>query len=804
MTTSENPRNHLGDAVSPYLRSHAGNPVDWFPWGEAAFDEARRRGVPLLVSIGYSTCHWCHVMARESFADPLLAAQLNERFVAIKVDREEHPEVDSVYLTAAGAFTRNLGWPLNVFVTPEGRAFYAGTYWPPVAVDGHPAFADVLDAVHEAWTERHDEVLDTADRLAAAIAASTSVATREQGPADSGAAAEAGAAGVAGATADAGFSAVIDELLGYEDAEFGGFGSAPKFPVAPVLGFLLGSGEDRAVQLAQRTLTTMAASELRDPVEGGFFRYSTQRDWSDPHYERMLYDNALLLDAYTTAWAQTGQDVLREAAEGIAHFLLTVLQLPSGGFASAQDSESTVDGRRVEGGYYRLDAAARAEQTPPALDEKVLAGWNGLAIGALAHAALVFDRPTWTLAAQHAADHLLAVHVLPTPPAAVDGTGEHTLPTPPAAGDGNGENEPPAPPAPPGARGGDGGGAPSGVSRSGSPAPTDSHAPGSSGGGGVRLVRASIEGRLSSAASTPEDYGMLAEGLLRLASTTGSLRYAEAGRMLVEALAAAGFRAPGGGDPLLAAQGMLVELDPSEGAYPSGTSATAGALLLLHGLTGERRHREAARALLAPLAAQAAAQPISFGRTLELLSSLSRPAEQLVLIEPDPTTDPAELIEPDPTTDPTELAGPDSAAHPAESPEPAGAATRDTAVDEDHARSEAEVPREGDTASEAEALREAVRRRTGALVARAGETEARLLADAGFELFAERTARGSRPTAYLCLDFVCRLPTTTARDLAPTPRAASDPGAIVHDHPHPHPHAASDPDGGPGATVHSP
>ncbi|MFB2582284.1 thioredoxin domain-containing protein [Herbiconiux sp. P15] len=705
MTTSENPRNRLGDAVSPYLRSHAGNPVDWFPWGEAAFDEARRRGVPLLVSIGYSTCHWCHVMARESFADPLLAAQLNERFVAIKVDREEHPEVDSVYLTAAGAFTRNLGWPLNVFVTPEGRAFYAGTYWPPVAVDGHPAFADVLDAVHEAWTKRHDEVLDTADRLAAAIAASTSVATREQGAADSGAAAEAGAAGVAGAAADAGFSAVIDELLGYEDAEFGGFGSAPKFPVAPVLGFLLGSGEDRAVQLAQRTLTTMAASELRDPVEGGFFRYSTQRDWSDPHYERMLYDNALLLDAYTTAWAQShsqsgsesGQDALREAAEGIAHFLLTVLQLPSGGFASAQDSESTVDGRRVEGGYYRLDAAARAEQTPPALDEKVLAGWNGLAIGALAHAALVFDRPTWTLAAQHAADHLLSVHVLPTPPAAGDGTG-----------------------------------------------------------GGVRLVRASIEGRLSSAVSTPEDYGMLAEGLLRLASTTGSVRYAEAGRMLVEALAAAGFRAPGGGDPLLAAQGMLVELDPSEGAYPSGTSATAGALLLLHGLTGERRHRESARALLAPLAAQAAAQPISFGRTLELLSSLSRPAEQLVLIEPDPTTEPAEL----------------------------------------------DAASEGDARSEAEALREAVRRRTGALVARAGETEARLLAEAGFELFAERTARGSRPTAYLCLDFVCRIPTTTARDLAATPRATSDPGAIPHDHPHPH--AASDPHGGPGAAVHSP
>jgi uncharacterized protein YyaL (SSP411 family) len=592
-------------------------------------------------------------MARESFADPVLAERLNARFVAIKVDREEHPEVDSVYLTAAGAFTPNLGWPLNVFVTPDGRPFYAGTYWPPVPVDGHPAFSQVLDAVDEAWTARNEEVVDTAERLAAAIA----------GAVGSGAARSASDGGADALPDSATISTAVDGLLAHEDREYGGFGDAPKFPMAPVLGLLLElPGAARSV--AHRALTAMARSELRDPVEGGFFRYGTRRDWSEPHYERMLYDNALLLDAYATAWAQTGDELLRETAEGIARYLAEGMQLPSGGFASAQDSESTVDGARTEGGYYRLDATARARQTPPALDEKVLAGWNGLAIGALAHASFALDHPEWMLAAQHAADHLLALHVV----SADDGT--------------------------------------------------------------IRLVRASIAGRLSSAASTPEDYGLLAEGLLRLAAVTGSARYAEAGRMLVQALVDSGFRAPGGGDPVLAAQGLLVELDPSEGAYPSATSATASALLLLHGLSGESRHREAARELLAPLAEQALAQPISFGRTLQLIASFGRPEEQLVLLEPDPVA----AVDPGP-------ADPGSAA--AETP-----ADPDAALD-----------------SEGRELRAAVRRRTGALVAIATDSQARLLADAGFALFADRSTRDARPTAYLCHDFVCRLPTTTADGL---------------------------------------
>ena len=379
--------NRLMDAVSPYLRSHADNPVDWQQWGAEAFAEAAERDVPVLLSIGYSTCHWCHVMARESFSDPQLADYLNGHFVSIKVDREEYPDVDSSYLAAAGAFTDQLGWPLTVFATPTGRAFYAGTYFPPTPSNGLPSFRQVLEAMVEAWTDQRDNVLDTAGAQASALAQATAGAATsdsQQPPLPT----------------DADFAAVVESLAEYEDVQFGGFGAAPKFPVAPVLGFLLDRadrGDARAGALARRSLDAMAASELRDPVEGGFFRYATRPDWSEPHYERMLYDNALLLDCY----ARVGN---RSVAEGIASFLLDTLRLPSGGFASAQDSESTVNGVRVEGGYYQLGAAGRARQQPPALDEKVLTGWNGLAIAALASAGRSLGHDEWIAAAEVAAD----------------------------------------------------------------------------------------------------------------------------------------------------------------------------------------------------------------------------------------------------------------------------------------------------------------------------------------------------------------------------------------------------------------
>ncbi len=374
--------NRLADAASPYLRSHADNPVDWWSWGPEPFAEAARRDVPVLVSIGYSTCHWCHVMARESFSDPQIAAVLNETFVAIKVDREEHAEVDSTYLAAAGAFTQNLGWPLNVFVTPQGRAFFAGTYWPPEPVQGHPSFRQVLAAVTEAWRERRAEVENNGELIVEALG------QRVESPA-----------------VEIDFDEVVGRMLATEDPEFGGFGGAPKFPVSPALRFLLdraSATDATAKALAERTLDAMAASELRD-LDGGFFRYATRRDWSEPHYERMLYDNAQLLQIYALAGR-------REVAAGIADFLLTTLRLPHGTFASAQDSESTVAGVRVEGGYYALDARARASETPPALDEKTLTGWNGLAIGALATAGSRLDRPDWVAAAGRAADVLIETH----------------------------------------------------------------------------------------------------------------------------------------------------------------------------------------------------------------------------------------------------------------------------------------------------------------------------------------------------------------------------------------------------------
>lgn len=384
----------LATSASPYLRAHAGNPVAWHAWGEAAFAEAKRRDVPVFVSIGYSTCHWCHVMARESFADAALAERLNQRFVAIKVDREEHPDVDAAYMAAAGAFTRNLGWPLSVFTTPDGGPFYAGTYFPPEPRGGMPSFGQVLDAVHEAWTERRESAVGTASAIAEALSEVRGSHNGDLLP-DAAAIGEAARA-----------------LAAREDPEFGGFWGgdprAPKFPVATALRFLqsrlVRETAAEASLVADRSLAIMAASELRDPVEGGFFRYATRRDWTVPHYERMLTDNAQLLDVAMDAGDEA-------TARGIVDFLLGSLQQPSGGFGAAQDSESWIDGARSEGGYYLRDAAARAELEPPAVDGKVVTGWNGLAIGALARAGARLGRTDWVDAARWAADAVLTANV---------------------------------------------------------------------------------------------------------------------------------------------------------------------------------------------------------------------------------------------------------------------------------------------------------------------------------------------------------------------------------------------------------
>ncbi|MCC4249627.1 DUF255 domain-containing protein [Microbacterium testaceum] len=383
--------NRLANASSPYLRAHADNPVAWFPWGPEAFAVAAARDVPVLVSIGYSTCHWCHVMARESFQDAETAALVNDGFVAIKVDREEHPDVDAAYLDAASAFTPHLGWPLTAFATPEGRIFYAGTYFPPQPRGQLPSFRQVLGAVREAWTERRGEVDATGASLREALAAAAPAA--------------------ADAIPDADVLAnAVTDVVSREDLEFGGFAAgasldSPKFPNTPVLRLLqhpaLASLVPGAAGVASRALSAMSGSELRDPVEGGFFRYATRRDWTVPHYERMLTDNAGLIEVALAA----GED---DIAAETARFLVDVLQLPSGGIAAAQDSESIIDGQRSEGGYYRTDD--RAELVPPALDAKVVTGWNGHAIAALAVAGSRTD-PRFVEAARWAADTVLENNV---------------------------------------------------------------------------------------------------------------------------------------------------------------------------------------------------------------------------------------------------------------------------------------------------------------------------------------------------------------------------------------------------------
>lgn len=356
--------NRLGTSVSPYLRLHADNPVDWREWGPEAFAEARERGVPVLVSVGYATCHWCHVMARESFADPEIGELLRRDFVSVKVDREERPDVDASLMASASAFTQQLGWPLTTFLTPDGHVFFAGTYFPPTPVGQVPAFRQILAAVLDAWTERRHEVDANASAIATAI--------RQGAMADATA-----RSGEGGAGADPGLPsvdairAVTDQLSQAEDTTYGGFGGAPKFPSTPLLEFLAGAaadGDAEADGLLDRSLHAIRASELTD-ADGGVFRYATKRDWSVPHYERMLYDNAGLL-------AVAGA----EQARGIADFLRDTLRRADGAFVAAQDSESTIDGRRVEGEWYRRPVAERAQLDPPPLDDQVLTGWNGLAI----------------------------------------------------------------------------------------------------------------------------------------------------------------------------------------------------------------------------------------------------------------------------------------------------------------------------------------------------------------------------------------------------------------------------------------
>jgi uncharacterized protein YyaL (SSP411 family) len=413
--------NRLADATSPYLLQHADNPVDWYEWGEEAFARARAEDRPVLLSVGYSACHWCHVMAHESFEDPATAAVMNEHFVNVKVDREERPDVDALYMEATVTMTGSGGWPMTVFLTPEGRPFYAGTYFPPETRHGLPSFRAVLEGVVEAWRERRGDVGRQAERLVEALGHSARMAPSRE-PLTSTLLVE----------AEAGLARSFDPREG-------GFGRAPKFPPASTIELLLRLGTERAHTMATRTLDGMAQGGMYDVVGGGFHRYSVDERWLVPHFEKMLYDNALLASTYLHAWLVTGVARSRRVVEETLDYMLRELGLPDGGLASAQDADTDgveglthtwtpeeaaavgigpellqpfEHGRMIVRGELPPDVRARALEAraarpQPQRDDKAVASWNGLALAALADAGYRLQRPDWIEAAVGLAEFLL-------------------------------------------------------------------------------------------------------------------------------------------------------------------------------------------------------------------------------------------------------------------------------------------------------------------------------------------------------------------------------------------------------------
>ena len=427
--------NRLASETSPYLRQHKDNPVDWYPWGEEAFERARAEDKPVLLSVGYSACHWCHVMAHESFEDPATAAAMNELFVNVKVDREERPDVDAVYMEAAQAVSGQGGWPMTVFLTPDGKPFFAGTYFPPKSMHGRPGFVELLQAVDEAWRSRRAEVEDQASHLTESVRARTTV--------------EAGTATVSAEV----LSAAYVGLKAAHDPEWGGFGRAPKFPMPSNVSLLLRAWHrnrsDETRQMIVTTLDAMASGGIYDHLGGGFHRYSVDAFWMVPHFEKMLYDNALLIGLYCDAWRAFGEARHRQVVEETVGYVLRDLRSPEGGVYSAEDADSEGE----EGAFYvwrieELDDAAagwygatksgnfegrnilhrpvrgdllrppeveaarqrlfelRSKRERPALDDKVVTEWNAMFVSGLASAAAAFGRDDWLSAAVETGEFL--------------------------------------------------------------------------------------------------------------------------------------------------------------------------------------------------------------------------------------------------------------------------------------------------------------------------------------------------------------------------------------------------------------
>ena len=593
--------NRLSAATSPYLLQHADNPVDWWEWGPEALAVAQELDRPILLSVGYASCHWCHVMAHESFEDPATAQFMNDHFVNIKVDREERPDVDAVYMRATQAMTGHGGWPMTCVLKPDGTPFFAGTYFPPEPRQGSPAFTQVLQALADAWVNRRDEIEGSTQEVLDHLRSMVEVAEGALGPAE--------------------LDAAAAELARSYDGEAGGFGTSPKFPPSVVLEWLLRRGDDDAMAMVAGTCEAMARGGMYDQLAGGFARYSVDRHWRVPHFEKMLYDNALLLRVYLHWWRSTGSPLGERVVRETARFLLDELRTPEGGFASGLDADSADPSGAVhEGAFYAWnpnqlmkvlgtqDAAwaipllgvtgpgtfergfstlqlredpddaerwesvrerlltARAERARPARDDKVVASWTGLTITALAEAGVLLDEPSFVDAAVVAAELLVRVH-------GTDGPG---------------------------------------------------------------FTRTSRDGVAGTNRAALDDHGAVAEAFLALLGATGDAVWLDRARVLLDR-ALDHFAADGGGffDTADDAEALIVRpRDDADNAYPSGTSALAHALIGFAAITGEHRYRDAAERALAASARLATEAPRFAGWILAAAEALQAGPLEVAVVGP--------------------------------------------------------------------------------------------------------------------------------------------------------------------------
>jgi uncharacterized protein len=609
MTGQPAPNRLIGE-TSPYLLQHAHNPVDWYPWGPEALERARAEDKPILLSIGYAACHWCHVMAHESFEDPETAAEMNQQFVCVKVDREERPDLDGIYMDAVQAMTGHGGWPMTVFLTPEGGPFYAGTYYPKLDRPGMPSFRRVLAAVADAWARRRDDARRQGDQVVQVLAA------------QSGALGGDGQAQLEEGTLRQAF----EGLRGVFDPAWGGFGPAPKFPQPMTLEFLLRCslrGYEGALDMVRLSLDRMAAGGIFDQVGGGFHRYSTDGRWLVPHFEKMLYDNAQLVRLYTHAWQRTGDDRYRRVAARTADYLLAELRHPDGGLFSSQDADSEgVEGRffvwsfeelagiagedvarhlgagpegnwegtnvlwtpspagpelqaEVDAALPRLFAARQA-RVHPATDDKVLAAWNGLAISALAEAGRGLGEPRYRDAALAAAGFVL----------------------------------------------------------------------GNLSGEGGRLLRSWRDGRAGGPGYL-DDYACVAEACLTLYETTFDLRWLREARRLAEAMVEL-FADPGGdGFYQTGRDAERLVVRPRElfdNAVPAGSSVAAEVLQRLGRLTGRQDWEEAGLAALRPVLGVLGRAPTGFGHALGAADFALARVREVAIVGPPDAVDTAALL----------------------------------------------------------------------------------------------------------------------------------------------------------------